>query len=154
MITQSLMLFVCLLGFGKAAIPICTEGDQQPELLNGQNYCFFANYSRDVPAIEYHGQSLIDIQVISDLKDIRVNEDRVLWTASIQLDLKWSDNRILMDANVIIFQNIPNTYLIRYTFCQKHIKQMSNNYPHDLHIFSIFFQKISIFFQNFSIFFQ
>ena len=105
MITQSLMLFVCLLGFGKAAIPICTEGSQQPELPNGQNYCFFANYSRDVPAIEYPGQSLIDIQVISDLKDIRVNEDRVLWTASIQLDLQWSDNRILMDANVIIFQN-------------------------------------------------
>ena len=111
MIAQSLILFVFLLEFGRAAIPICTEpeGDQQPELKIGQNYCFFANYSRDVPAVKYHGQSLIDIKVISDLKDIRVNEDRVLWTANIQLNLQWSDNRILMDTNVNIkplpFQN-------------------------------------------------
>ena len=108
MMPQSLIVFVCLLGFVRAAIPFCTEGDQQPELPNGQKYCFFANYSRDVPAIEFHGQSLIDIQVISDLKDIRVNEDRVLWTANIQLDMQWSDNRILMDPNVIIFKNFKH----------------------------------------------
>ena len=108
MMPQSLIVFVCLLGFVRAAIPFCTEGDQQPELSNGQKYCFFANYSRDVPAIEFHGQSLIDIQVISDLKDIRVNEDRVLWTANIQLDMQWSDNRILMDPNVIIFKNFKH----------------------------------------------
>ena len=96
-----IIVFLCLLKFGRADIPICMEG-QEPELENGQIFCFFANYSRDVPAVEYYGQRLIDIKVISSLLDLRVNEELLFWTASIQISLEWWDNRILTDANVNI----------------------------------------------------
>ena len=102
MVAQHFVIFfLCLLKLGRADIPICTEG-QEPKLKNGQIFCLFANYSRDVPAVEYYGQRPIDIKVISDLMDLSVNEESVFWKASIQISLEWSDNRILMDANVNI----------------------------------------------------
>ena len=96
-----IIFFLCLLKFGRADIPICTQ-EQEPKLKNDQIFCLFANYSRDVPAVEYYGQRPIEIKVISDLMDLSVNEESVFWTASIQISLEWSDNRILMDANVNI----------------------------------------------------
>ena len=96
-----IILFLSLLEFGRAAIPNCTEGPE-PELKDGQKVCFFANYSRDIPAVQYYGQRPIDINVTSNLLDLSVNEELVFWTANIQISMVWSDNRILMDKNVNI----------------------------------------------------
>ena len=111
-----ILLLLSLLEFGRADdIPNCTEGTK-PELKDGQNFCFFTNYSREVPAVGYYGQQPIDINVTSNLLDLGVNEELVFWRAHIQISMVWSDNRILMDENVNTYETfsfLGQIHLIR-----------------------------------------
>ena len=117
------ILLLSLLEFGRADdIPNCTEGTK-PELKDGQNFCFFTNYSREVPAVGYYGQQPIEINVTSNLLDLGVNEELVFWRAHIQISMVWSDNRILMDENVNTYESfsflgqIHLKCVIKKTFC-------------------------------------